>query len=566
MFRAAFSHDVVEVHDMSTGLYDDRGCLIGQTWLGATGHTGVMPVYGRNLLQSFPAETVRPGDVYICNAPWICNGQTADVFITTPAFRGERLIGFSINSVHHVDIGGRKGSGLSEEVYEEGLIIPPLELYDDGAPNEQLFAILRRNVRFAEKMIGDLRAQVAAGWAGSRELARLAAEPQTLAVTVRIKGSDVYADFTGTSAQVRHPVNCPINYTRAYVALPLKLVCDPILPNNQGTYEPLHLSVPEGTLLNPTYPAACFWRLSAGMLVSELMFRVLSRITPDRVPADSGSMPTWQFYVNGVRPNGEAFALHQHAFGGMGGRPGDDGLASGGLSLQRARRLHRVVGDGDAGALRGARAHRGLGRGRGVPGRSRSGADSAGVRRAGEEGRAAGAVRLGGADALSPAGPARRRGRLVRGDRGERGGDCAVELAERDFPRGRRGASSAAGWRRAWRSGTAPAGAHRGGSGGWVRDAGRGAPGLRVQIGLGGRVAWRRFLVVDGAYSSKTNSPRFHRVAAPTQAGLERLLRAIATRVARALEKQGLLLRDDPIGRIAARPDVFGGKPIIRDM
>ena len=123
-------------------------------------------------------------------------------------------------------------------------------------------------------------------------------------------------------------MNCPINYTRAYVALPLKLVCDPILPNNQGTYEPPHLSVPEGTLLNPTYPAACFWRLSAGMLVSELMLRVLSRIAPDRVPADSGSMPTWQFYVNGVRPNGEAFALHQHAFGGMGGRPGDDGLAS----------------------------------------------------------------------------------------------------------------------------------------------------------------------------------------------------------------------------------------------
>ena len=123
MFRTAFSHDVVEVHDMSTGLYDDRGCLIGQTWLGASGHTGVMPVYGRNLLEYFPPETVRPGDVYICNDPWICNGQTADVFITTPAFRGKRLIGFSINSVHNVDIGGRKGSGLSEEVYEEGLII-----------------------------------------------------------------------------------------------------------------------------------------------------------------------------------------------------------------------------------------------------------------------------------------------------------------------------------------------------------------------------------------------------------------------------------------------------------
>ena len=110
MFRTAFSHDVVEVHDMSTGLYDDRGCLIGQTWLGATGHTGVMPVYGQSLLQYFPPETVRPGDVYICNDPWICNGQTADVFITTPAFHAGRLIGFSINSVHHVD--NRRAQGL----------------------------------------------------------------------------------------------------------------------------------------------------------------------------------------------------------------------------------------------------------------------------------------------------------------------------------------------------------------------------------------------------------------------------------------------------------------------
>ena len=374
MFRTAFSHDVVEVHDMSTGLYDDRGNLIAQTWLGATGHTGVMPVYGQNLVEAFPPETVKPGDVFICNDPWLCNGQTADVFITTPAFHNGRLIGFAINTVHHVDIGGRKGSGLSEEVYEEGLIIPQLRLYDGGEPNEMLFSIIRRNVRFAEKMIGDLRAQIATGWFGSRELERLAAEfeldnlrehadeimsrteagmragiaalpdgeynetmemeidgiaePQTLAMTVRIKGDELTADLTGTAPQVRRPVNCPINYTRAYVALPLKMVCDPLTPNNQGTYRPLHLVAPEGSLLNPTYPAACFWRLAAGMLVSELMFRILAKIAPDRVPADSGSMPTWQFYVNGVRPNGESFALHQHAFGGMGGRPGDDGLAS----------------------------------------------------------------------------------------------------------------------------------------------------------------------------------------------------------------------------------------------
>ena len=374
MFRTAFSHDVVEVHDMSTGLYDDRGYLIGQTWLGATGHTGVMPVYGQSLLRAFPAATVRPGDVFICNDPWICNGQTADVFITTPAFYNDKLIGFAINSVHHVDIGGRKGSGLAEEVYEEGLVIPPMKLYDAGQPNEMLFTLFRRNVRFAEKMIGDLRAQVAAGFAGCRQLEALArefrldslrgpadeiirrteqsmrdgiralpdgeqyesieieidgiAEPQTLAMTLRITGDELTADLTGTSAQVRRPVNCPINYTRAYVAVPVKMVCDPELPNNQGTYKPIHLVAPEGSLLNPNFPAACFWRLASGMLVSELLFRALAKIAPDRVPADSGSMPTWQFYVNGLRACGEAFALHQHAFGGMGGRPGRDGLAA----------------------------------------------------------------------------------------------------------------------------------------------------------------------------------------------------------------------------------------------
>ena len=374
MFRTAFSHDVVEVHDMSTGLLDDRGHLMAQTWLGATGHTGCMPAFGANLVEAFPPETVNPGDVFICNDPWLCNGQTADIFITTPAFHKGKLIGFSVNTIHHVDIGGRKGSGLSEEVFEEGLIIPMLRLYDAGEPNEMLFDLIRRNVRYSEKMIGDLRAQVATGWAGCRELERLCAEfdfpdlrevsdeitgrteegiraglrelpdgewreemmmdidgidePQPLVVTVKIEGDQLYADFTGTAPQVRRPVNCPINFSRAYVAVPVKMICDPSLPNNQGTYRPITLTAPEGSLLNPSYPAACFWRLSAGMLVAELMFKIFSRIVPDRVPAESGSLPTWQFYVTGNKPDGEAYALHQHSFGGMGGRPGADGLSA----------------------------------------------------------------------------------------------------------------------------------------------------------------------------------------------------------------------------------------------
>jgi N-methylhydantoinase B len=374
LVRTAFTHDVIEVHDMSTGLYDDRGYLIAQTWLGAVGHVGVMPVFGKTLLKYFPPDTIRPGDVFVCNDPWLANGQTADLFITTPAFRDGRLLGFSITSVHHMDVGGRKGCGVSEEVFEEGLILPPLRLYREGKPNEDLFAILRRNVRFSEKVIGDIRAQVAAGWVGVARLEALARDfglpslrgmtdeivarteagiragiaglpdgvyrrelsmevggidtPLTIALTVTIRGDELRADLGGTSPQVRRPINCPVNYTRAYVAVPVKMACDPSLPNNEGTYRPIHVTAPEGCLVNPTYPAATFWRLSSGMLVAELMFRVLSEIVPDRVPADTGAVPTWQFYVAGVRRDGQPFALHQHAFGGMGGRPGKDGLAS----------------------------------------------------------------------------------------------------------------------------------------------------------------------------------------------------------------------------------------------
>jgi N-methylhydantoinase B/oxoprolinase/acetone carboxylase alpha subunit len=149
-----------------------------------------------------------------------------------------------------------------------------------------------------------------------------------IALEVTIAGDQLRVDFTGTSAQVRRPVNSPLNYTRAYVTAPTKLVCDPHLPNNEGTYRPIRISAPEGCLVNPSYPAATFWRLSVGQLVGELMFRIFAQIVPARVPADSGAVPTWQFYVNGGRRDGSAFALHQHAFGGMGARPGRDGLAA----------------------------------------------------------------------------------------------------------------------------------------------------------------------------------------------------------------------------------------------
>src|SRR5262249_25511057 len=128
----------------------------------------------KQLVKTFPAVTTPPGDVFICNDPWVCNGQTADVFVFTPAFHGDRLIGYSVNSAHHVDIGGRTGTGVREVVAEEGLIIPLMRPYRAGQPNQDLLAIVTRNVRFSEKVMGDIRAQLAAGWVGAEALTRIA--------------------------------------------------------------------------------------------------------------------------------------------------------------------------------------------------------------------------------------------------------------------------------------------------------------------------------------------------------------------------------------------------------
>ncbi|MCE2405517.1 MAG: hydantoinase B/oxoprolinase family protein [Dehalococcoidia bacterium] len=373
--RTAFSHDVIEVHDMSTGICDARGYLVAQTNLGATGHTGTMPPLVKTILEEVSPERMRPGDAYVTNDPWVQSGHTGDVFVVTPAFHRRRLVGFAVTSIHHLDIGGRAGSGLTQEVYEEGLIIPILPIMREGVPNDDFFSILRRNVRFSEKVVGDFRAQVATGYVGARRLTQLLDErnleslegvadeivarsetvmrrgiatlgdgtykagfnldmlddsgaPLRLALGLTVRGDGLHADFTGTSAQVRRPINDPLNHVRAFFVEAVKTVCAPDIPNNEGSHRPITTTAPEGCLLNPTYPAPVFWRIATGTPASDLAFMALSQAAPDRTPAGSGSLPICQFYNSGLRRSGEPFLLHQHAFGGMGGRPGRDGLAS----------------------------------------------------------------------------------------------------------------------------------------------------------------------------------------------------------------------------------------------
>ena len=375
LIRTAFSHGVVEVHDMSVGIFDTQGRMLAQTAKGTTGHTYPMSPMMKTFVQQVPADDVRPGDVFVTNDPWIQSGHTADVYTVTPTFDGTRLLGYIINTVHHLDIGGRAGSGLSEEVYEEGLIMPLLKLQDEGRPNETLFRLFERNFRFSEKVIGDFRAQIAAGYVGGERVVALTretgigsledigdeiigrseasmragirelgegtrqmdmrigvsnekGEPLKVSLALTVKGDEMFADFSGTSPQVRSPINCPYNFTATYVIVPAKMICAPDTPNNEGTFRPFHFNIPEGCILNPRFPAAVYWRFTSGHIVADLAHLLLAQVAPEHSVAGSGTLPTWYFRTSGVRQDGTMFMLHSHGFGGMGGRSGRDGLSA----------------------------------------------------------------------------------------------------------------------------------------------------------------------------------------------------------------------------------------------
>jgi N-methylhydantoinase B len=375
LVRTAFSHVVRENQDYGCGLYDASGRMLAQSTQCTPGHIGAMPIVVQKMLERFPVGNLRQGDVLITNDPWLGAGHTPDFFLTTPIFRDETLLGFAVNCAHHIDVGGRMGAPDARQVYEEGLIVPIMKFHSGGEANQDLLNLIERNVRMPEKVIGDLRAQVAANAVAARRLVALADEwnlesldelasdiinftekamraaiaevPSgvyeavtpirdvtedgseiTIKVKVTVEGSDVSVDFTGTSPQVSLPVNSVYNMTYAYTLFPLKCALHPHIPNNEGCARPIRLTVPEGCVLNAQFPAACMWRTSTVYSALEAIFEALSRAIPEKLMAPSGTYPLWGSIFRGEHDDGRPFVAHFNAQGGQGARYGKDGVAT----------------------------------------------------------------------------------------------------------------------------------------------------------------------------------------------------------------------------------------------
>ncbi|EKF40751.1 5-oxoprolinase [Nitratireductor indicus C115] len=322
--RTCFSTLVRDGNDFAIVLTDTKGRSLAQSTMSLPGFIGCLPATVRHFLDLYPAETIRPGDVFITNDPWKGSGHVHDITTVTPLFHKGKLVGFAAVVSHLPDIGGRLRSNSSREIYEEGLQIPMMKLLDAGEPNQVLIDIISQNIRVPEQGLGDIWAQVAGcrtmgerlhGLLETVSLDDLGAEvrrrsenamrdairkipdgvyksqvqhdgfeePVIINCSLTVKGDEIDIDFAGTSPQLPYALNVVPIYTFAYTVYGLKALLCPDIPNNEGSFIPISTHAPVGSLLNPSYPAASGGRSAIGHLLPHAVFQALADVLPARV-------------------------------------------------------------------------------------------------------------------------------------------------------------------------------------------------------------------------------------------------------------------------------------------
>lgn len=418
LLRSSFSPIVKEGLDASAGLFTAGGATLSQA-CAIPIHLATLIPGVETAMRTWPAPTMRPGDVYALNDPYLGGTHLPDIMVIQPVFHGGRIVAFSAAITHHQDMGGLSAGSVpthATEIFQEGLRIPPLKLYDAGVLNETLVAMIRQNVRIPDTVMGDVFAQVAATHVGARRLGELADRlgtqaataifdelldrsermtraslaaippgtyrsvdvldndgialdtPIRIEVAVTVRDASIHFDFTGTSPQVRGPLNCVPSGTLAAVCFAVRALTDPKIPTNGGCFRPISLHLPEGSILNPKEPAPVNARTATIKRVAGTVIAALAEVLPDRVPAaSSGEMV--MLALGGRTSSGAAFVTADQIAGGSGASRHLDGvdvietdatngmnLPAEALELESPIRLLQVAlrpGSGGAGQHRG---------------------------------------------------------------------------------------------------------------------------------------------------------------------------------------------------------------------
>ena len=415
LIRTAFSTSVREAGDLSAGLFDRQGRMMAQAVTGTPGHVNAMAESVTHFAERIGPRNTFEGDVFITNDPWLGTGHLHDVTVVTPVFRKALHIGYFACTAHVVDIGGRGFGPDGNEVFEEGLLIPITKFAERGEVQPLLIELIRANVRTPDQTVGDMYSLAACNEAGNRRLQAMMDEfniddlqplsdfvietsrratleaiskvpsgtyhetmtvdgydaPVHMEVTLKVNGSELSADFSGTSGMSRFGVNCPEVYTRAYACYALKCAIAPEVPNNTGSLEPFRISAPQGCILAAKRPAPVSVRHVMGHLVPDVVLGALHKAMPDTVPSE-GASALWNIQISARAsdpasglPNREVLMFNS---GGTGARPSHDGLSAtafpSGVSTMSVEATEHVgpitvwrkdfrEGSGGAGALRG---------------------------------------------------------------------------------------------------------------------------------------------------------------------------------------------------------------------
>ena len=371
LMHASFTTVVREAGDLSAGVFDEQGNMLAQAVTGTPGHINTMATCVRHFLKEYPLNTLQEGDTLITNDPWLASGHYHDFTIVTPVYYKGRAVGLFANTCHVMDIGGRIFGADATSVYEEGLAIPIMKLVDRGRMNEDLIKIIRANVRTPLPVLGDVHAMVAANEVGGKKLIEMMEdyhmpdlndlsaaiierseqsmreairnipdgtyrhqievdgfdEPIVIKLAITIQGDHLVADYAGSSPQSDRGINVVYNYCHAYTTYPVKCSISPEVPNNEGSFRPVTVKAPEGSILNCTRPAPVGARHILGHFLSAVVFGALSHVLPDRVIAE-GSQGLWNTQFDGITEDDEHFCYVFFSAGGTGARPNKDGLSA----------------------------------------------------------------------------------------------------------------------------------------------------------------------------------------------------------------------------------------------
>ena len=375
--RAAFSPNIKERCDFSCAVFDYSGSLVAQA-AHIPVHLGAMPLSVQACLKSL---TFSPGDVAMVNDPYRGGTHLPDITVVSPIFVEEKsqstLLGFVANRAHHADIGGMSAGSmpLSQEIYQEGLIIPPVKLMVGGKKNEDVWRLFLSNVRTPDERSGDLQAQLAANRIGIERMLGFAQrfgvrilladmdtllrysermtrqlicqlpngsyrfedaldndgfseEPAVIRVAITIDGEQATVDFSGTEAQRPGSINAVYPVTLSAVAYVFRCVLGLDIPANSGCLRPIQIIAPEGTLVNARPPAAvAAGNVETSQRIVDVLLGALAQACPDRIPsASQGTMNN--LTVGGWdQRHGRPFAYYETIGGGMGASSHLDGAS-----------------------------------------------------------------------------------------------------------------------------------------------------------------------------------------------------------------------------------------------